>query len=193
MTQVKSPKFTTRSLLACVVLGVFGALFVFVARFIGLMLDASVGWLSYPPPAPIVIGALIAPILIRKGGAAALTGVITAVIGFGAMALVGALFIEAFFFIGRKLLVVVPGKPLINKRVLLWGIGAGICAGIGMSMGVLMVRAALDALPLNLVLLGTLIKIVIHLCYGVLAVFITKALLAVGINPQGLDAESYLG
>lgn len=187
-----SKRYTTRSLLACVVLGVLGAVFVFIARFIGLMLDASAGWISYPPPVPVVIGALIAPILIRKGGAATLTGLVTAILGFGTMALVGALFIEAFYFAGRKLLVVESSQSLVNKKVLLWGLGAGVVAGIGMSTGVLMVRAVLDALPLELVLLGTLIKIIIHLVYGVLAVVIAKALFNAGINPQGLGMESYL-
>ena len=185
----KSKWLTTRSLMACVVLGVIGAVFTWLAIALNAVLASTVAWLSAPPPLPFAVGSIIAALLIRKSGVAALTGLVTAIIGFGAMALLCALVVELAVWLGKPLLKPVPGD-LVNKRVLIWSLIGGFAYGVGVSSGIFMVAALRDTLPLELLLLGSAVKIAIGVIYGLLSFLIVKRLFKAGINPQGLPLHT---
>ena len=185
----RSKWLTTRSLMACVVLGVIGAVFTWLAIALNAVLASTVAWLSAPPPLPFAVGSIIAALLIRKSGVAALTGLVTAIIGFGAMALLCALVVELAVWLGKPLLKPVPGD-LVNKRVLTWSLIGGFAYGAGVSSGIFMVAALRDTLPLELLLLGSAVKIAIGVIYGLLSFLIVKRLFKAGINPQGLPLHT---
>ena len=175
--------------MACVVLGVIGAVFTWLAIALNAVLASTVAWLSAPPPLPFAVSSIIAALLIRKSGVAALTGLVTAIIGFGAMALLCALVVELAVWLGKPLLKPVPGA-LVNKWVLIWSLIGGFAYGVGVSSGIFMVAALRDTLPLELLLLGSAIKIAIGVIYGLLSFLIVKRLFKAGINPQGLPLHT---
>ncbi|MGO1770146.1 MAG: hypothetical protein ACTHZX_09355, partial [Microbacterium sp.] len=90
-------RLTSRALLACVILGALGAVIVHASRVLGVALQAGVPWLSFPAPLPWFLGILIAPLLVRRVGAALLTSIVTTVAGFGALALCGGIVVELLF------------------------------------------------------------------------------------------------
>ncbi|MGQ4569202.1 hypothetical protein ACUH91_05030 [Dermabacteraceae bacterium P9123] len=181
-------RLTTRSLLACVVLGAGSAVFVWLAIVLNALMSASLPWAAYPAPTPMFFGAIAAVLLIRKPGVAALTALITALIGFGTMALLAGLCVELAAFLGKKLLR--PDGGMFTSAALTWAAFGGGMGGLGLSLGIFMVSTARDALPLHLLLLGMALKILLGIAYGVATFYIARISFRSGVNPQGLPVNA---
>ncbi|MDO5729669.1 MAG: hypothetical protein Q4P71_08610 [Actinomycetaceae bacterium] len=181
-------RLTTRSLMACVVLGAFSAVLVHATRLVTLSIQTTLPWLAYPAPVPYFIGIIMAPLLIRRTGVALLTGLIAAIGGFGAMALLAGIAIELVYILGRRALPVTDDGPLLNRRALAWSAIAGIAGGLSLASGVLFFKEVL-ALPPHLLLTGLAIKVGLGLVYGVISYYLVQALFSIGINPQGLGVQ----
>lgn len=185
---MSTDRLTTRSLMACVVLGAFCAVLVHATRLVTISIQATLPWLAYPAPIPYFIGIIMAPLLIRRTGVALLTSLIGAIGGFGAMALLAGIAIELTFILGRRLLIVHDEMPLLNRRSFIWACIAGIAGGLSLSSGVLFFQEVL-ALPTYLLLTGFAIKVALGLVYGILSYYLVRALFSIGINPQGLGVK----
>lgn len=181
-------RLTTRSLMACVVLGAFCAVLVHATRLITISIQSALPWLAYPAPVPYFIGIIMASLLIRRTGVALLTGLIGAIGGFGAMALLAGIAIELVFVLGRRLLLVTADSPLLNRSAFIWACIAGIAGGLSLASGVLFFKEVL-ALPSHLLLTGLAIKVTLGLVYGIIAYYLVHALFGIGINPQGLGVK----
>lgn len=178
-------RLTTRSLMACVVLGAFSAVLVHATRLITLSIQTTLPWLAYPAPVPYFIGIIMAPLLIRRTGVALLTGLIAAIGGFGAMAFLAGIAIELVYVLGRRALSVTDDSPLLDRRAFAWSCVAGIAGGLSLASGVLFFKEVL-ALPPHLLLTGLAIKLILGLVYGIISYYLVQALFSIGINPQGL-------
>ena len=91
---------TARPLMMCVVLGAFAILIIVVTRTMSLAIGVALPWLSYPVPLPWYMPVIMAPLLVRRQGAALVTGLLAAVAG--GMALLAALVIELAALPWRK-------------------------------------------------------------------------------------------
>lgn len=181
-------RLTTRSLMACAVLGAASAVFVWLSIALNSLMSASVPWLAYPAPVPIFFGAIVAVLLIRKPGVASLTGFVAALVGFGAMALLAGLFVELAAFVGSGLL---SGRhDLFGSRTLAWAALAGGMGGLSQGMGIFMVAAAREATPLHLILLGMLVKVIVGIAYGLISHAIARAVFHSGVNPQAITVPA---
>ena len=181
-------RLTTRSLLACVVLGAGSAVFVWLAIVLTSLMSASMPWAAYPAPTPMFFGAIAAALLIRRPGVAALTALVTALIGFGTMALIAGLFVELAALLGKKLLRTDTG--MFTSPALTWAAFAGGMGGFGLSLGIFMISTARDALPLHLLLLGVALKVLLGIGYGVATFYLARIAFRSGVNPQGMPVNA---
>lgn len=178
-------KFSTRALLACVVLGAFGAVLVHAARIVGVALQGSVPWLSFPAPLPWFLGILIAALLVQRAGAALLTSVVTAIIGFGALALCAGIVIELAWLGARWL----RGRsdaglpPLRSRFWLWWSILAGVLVSL-MSFGFMFLYQEFLLLDGGVKLLALVTRVGLGVLYAWLAWIIAVGLVRAGVNPQ---------
>lgn len=180
-------RLTTRSLMACAVFGATSAVFVWLAIFLNPVMSGTLPWLAFPAPTPFFIGSLLSVLVIRKAGVATLAGAITTIIGYGAMALLAGLFVELVAFLGKRLLVPVKGN-FYTARTFIWALLGGAAGGAGIASGIFMVAAARESLSWELLLLGSVIKILIGMIYGTIGYWIARTIFAAGTNPQGLVA-----
>ncbi|MGO1852756.1 MAG: hypothetical protein ACTH0V_05035 [Microbacteriaceae bacterium] len=184
-TTTKRNRFSSRALLACVVLGALGAVITILSRVIGVALQGTVPWLSFPAPVPWFLGILIAPILIRRAGAALLTSVVTAVASFGGLALCAGIVVEAAFLVTRW--VRSRGErewPAPRSRWWLsWSLLAALLVSI-MSFGFMFLYQEFVLLDGGIKILAFAVRIGLGLVYGWLAWLVVNGLIRAGVNPQ---------
>lgn len=179
-------RFTTRAILACVVLGGLGAVLIHASRLLGLVLQGTLPWLAFPAPLPWVLGILIAPLLTQRVGAALLTSAVTAIIGFGGLALCAGVVVEAGFQLARW----VRGRsgtltwpPVSAPYWLIWALILSGLTGI-MNFGFMFLFKEFLLLDPEVKLLALGVRVVLGVLYGWLSWLIARALLASGVNPQ---------
>lgn len=194
MTSAPAPprttgRFSTRVLLACVVLGALGAVIVHASRLLGVALQGTVPWLSFPAPLPWFLGILIAPLLTQRVGSALLTSVVTAVAGFGGLALCAGIVIEAAFVATRLLRGRSRAWPSPRSAYWLgWAILAAVLASL-LSFGFMFLYQEFLLLEGGVKLLALAVRIVIGVVYAWLAWAITIGLLRAGVNPGRIAFE----
>lgn len=178
---------TTRSLMACVVLGAFTALLVHAARWIGLAVQATVPWLAFPAPVPWFLGIIVAALLIPRAGAALITSVIGAVAGFGWTALVAGILIEAVFWIVRRSR---RGEPalVLSRRDILAALITGLLLGL-MNVAFMFVYQEFRLMDDGVKVLAVAARLVLGVLYALLAIWITRLMVRAGIDPEGLAAQ----
>ncbi len=177
-----SGRFSSRALLACVVLGALGAVIVHLSRILGLALQATVPWLSFPAPVPWFLGILVAPLLTQRAGAALLTSIVTTVAGFGALALCAGVVIDLTFMSTQRIRA--HGWPPARSPFWLWwAIFASLLVS-AMSFGFMFLYQEFFLLDTGLKIAALAIRIVLGVFYAWLAWFITLGLLRAGVNPQ---------
>lgn len=180
------PRFTTRSLLLCVVLGAFTAAILHLARIVGMMLLATAPWLGSPSALiPWFVMILVAALLVPRAGAALLTSVIGTLAGVGTMSLMAGIVIELVFISARAIQRRRGGIAEVGDRSGLWvSIVAAVLVG-AMSFGMLFAIKEFQALTPALMSLGIVVRIVAGLAYGALAYGIVRGLLGAGFDPIG--------
>jgi ABC-type thiamin/hydroxymethylpyrimidine transport system permease subunit len=179
-------RFSSRALLACVVLG---AVITILARVVGVALQATVPWLSFPAPVPWFLGILIAPLLIRRPGAALLTSAVTAVASFGGLALCAGVVVEAVFLVtlrvrtrgGRGL------PPTQSRTWLAWALLTAALVS-AMSFGFMFLYREFQLLDDDVKLLALVVRVGLGLVYGWLAWLAARGLLRAGVDPQRIGA-----
>jgi ABC-type thiamin/hydroxymethylpyrimidine transport system permease subunit len=179
--------FTTRSLLACVVLGAFTAAFVHLSRVFGVLLWSTAPWLGAPAPfIPWFLTIILAGILIPRFGSALITSLIGAVVGIGSMAFVAGIVAEIVFTVARaqQRRRGTESAPAGDRRWLVWSIVAGIAIGL-VSYGMMFTVAEFRLLSSDLMLLALGIRLVAGAAWGVIAYLLAKALLRAGLNLEG--------
>lgn len=173
MTSSRRPHLlTARPLMMCVVLGAFTALIVAVTRLLSLAIGASIPWLAYPSPTPWFLPVIMAPLLVRRSGAAAITGLIGAV-GGGGMAFLAALVVEAS---------VLPFRQ--GRRLQLpWAVTAGVLIGF-MTFGFMFIIPEFNAISPGLKALALGVRVVTGIGYGWLAWLLVRSLNRAGIGER---------
>lgn len=173
MTPSRRPGLlTARPLMMCVVLGAFTALIVALTRMLSLAVGASIPWLAYPAPTPWFLPVIMAPLLVRRSGAAAITGLIGAV-GGGGMALLAALVVEAF---------VLPFRQGWRLK-LPWAMTAGVLIGF-MTFGFMFIIPEFTAISSNLKALALAVRVVTGMGYGWLAWILVRSLNRAGVGER---------
>lgn len=181
----KKSTFTTRALLACVVLGALGAVLVHASRILGVAFQATIPWLSFPAPLPWFLGILVAPLLIQRSGAALLTSLVSSVIGFGALALCAGIVIELAFFALRWLRHGQgDGFPSARSTFWLWWALLSSTLVSLMSFGFMFLYQEFLLLEPGIKTLAVAIRVVLGAVYAWLAWIIARGLLQAGVNPQ---------
>jgi hypothetical protein len=183
----KAPtRLSTRMLLACVVLGALGAAVVHAARILGLLLQGTLPWLSFPAPLPWFLGILIAPLLTQRAGTALLTSLVTAVAGFGGLALCAGIVIEASFLLTRAL----GGRgtalpPPASRRWIGWAILAATLVSL-MGFGFMFLYQEFLLLDEAVKLLALAVRLVLGVLYAWVAWALTGSVLRAGVDPARL-------
>lgn len=178
-------KFTTRALLACVVLGALGAVLALSSRFLSLTLQGTVPWLAFPAPLPWFLSILVAALLIQRTGAALLTSIITTVLSFGALSLCAGIVVElAFLAVRRVQRRDDAGLPPTRSRFLLWWTFITATLVSLMSYGFMFLYQEFLLLDSGVKLLAFAIRTSLGLLYAWLAWLVAIGLLRAGVNPQ---------
>lgn len=185
-TPTTKPRFTTRALLLCVVLGAFTAAILHLARIVGMLLLATAPWLGSPSALiPWFVMILVAAILVPRAGAALLTSLIGTIAGVGTMSLMAGIVIELVFLIARAIRRRRGTEPEVGDRRDLWiSIVAAVLVG-AMSFAMLFAIKEFQALTPSLMSLGIVVRIVAGIAYGALAYAIVRGLLRAGFDPIG--------
>jgi cation transporter-like permease len=166
-----------------VVLGALGAVIIHAARLLGLILQGTIPWLSFPAPLPWFLGILIAPLLTQRVGSALLTSLVTAVIGFGGLALCAGIVVELTFLAARTL----RGRnqtwpPPRSPRWLVWTIVAAVLVSL-MSFGFMFLYQEFLLLDADIKLLALAMRVALGVAYAWLAWAIANGLLRAGVDP----------
>lgn len=159
-----------RPLMMCVVLGAFTVAIVAITRIETIAMSTTLPWLSFPAPLPWFVPVIMATLLVRRSGAALVTGTIGA-IGGGGMAFLAAIIVE---------LCALPFKAEW-KLSLWWAMLAG--AGIGvMSFGFMFMFPEFAEVSAQLKIAGFIARILTSCIYGALAFWLVQKLHSIGIG-----------
>ena len=190
-------RLTTRSLLACAVLGAFTAVLIHLSRFLGLALAAGAPWLSFPAPLPWFLVIIAAALLVQRSGAALLTSFIGAVIGVGALSLCGGIVVEIVFLVARKLgaapaRVTAAERARLPRSSLVIALISGVLVA-AMMFGFMFLYKEFLLIPAELKIAAAAVRVALGLVYGWLAYVLVNALLRVGVDPQGVVGHDWDG
>lgn len=160
---------STRTLLVCAALGVVCGIFAQLSRVLGLVIQATVPWLSFPAPLPWFLGAMIAAALFRRPGVAIMTSFVGMIVSVGGPVLTGGLIIELVFLITRYR----------KWNPSLFFIAAALIAV--MNFGFMYLYADFTTLPPVVQAVAFVVRLLVYLAYAWLALWLTTQLERAGI------------